>query len=99
MMEKRRLGRSDLHIAPLMFGGNIFGWTVDEATSHRLLDAFVDAGFNAIDTADVYSSWVDGHHGGESEAVIGSWLKRRGGRDKVVLATKVGMEMPDGSKG
>jgi len=98
-MQTRRLGRSDLHIAPLMFGGNIFGWTVDELTSHRLLDAFVDAGFNAIDTADVYSSWVPGHRGGESEAIIGSWLKRRGGRDKVLIATKVGMEMPDGSKG
>jgi aryl-alcohol dehydrogenase-like predicted oxidoreductase len=99
MMQTRRLGRSDLHIAPLMFGGNIFGWTVDEATSHRLLDAFIDAGFNAVDSADVYSSWVPGHQGGESETVIGTWLKRRGGRDKVVVATKVGMEMPDGSKG
>ena len=98
-MQARRLGRSDLHIAPLIFGGNIFGWTVDEPTSHRLLDAFVDAGFNAIDTADVYSSWVPGHVGGESEAIIGTWLKRRGGRDKVVVATKVGMEMPGGSKG
>lgn len=98
-MERRQLGRSGVEIAPLIFGGNIFGWTVDEPTSHRLLDAFVDAGFNAIDTADVYSSWVPGHRGGESEAIIGTWLKRRGGRDKVVIATKVGMEMPDGSKG
>jgi len=98
-MDKRRLGRSDLLISPLIFGGNIFGWTVDEATSHRLLDVFVAAGFNAIDTADVYSSWVPGHHGGESERIIGTWLKKRGGRDKVVIATKVGMEMPDGSKG
>lgn len=98
-MQKRRLGRSDLLISPLIFGGNIFGWTADEATSHRLLDAFVAAGFNAIDTADVYSYWVPGHRGGESETIIGSWLKKRGGRDKVVIATKVGMEMPDGSKG
>src|SRR5689334_6478307 len=98
-MQTRRLGRSDLHLAPLVFGGNIFGWTVDEPASHCLLDAFIDAGFNAIDTADVYSSWVPGHQGGESETIIGTWLKRRGGRDKVVVATKVGMEMPDGSKG
>jgi aryl-alcohol dehydrogenase-like predicted oxidoreductase len=92
-MNKRRLGRSDLHLAPLMFGGNVFGWTVDEPTSHGLLDAFVAAGFNAIDTADVYSTWVPGHRGGESETIIGSWLKKRGGRDKVIIATKVGSEM------
>ncbi len=77
-MDLRQLGQSDLRIAPLMFGGNVFGWTADEATSFRLLDAFVDAGFNAIDTADVYSRWVPGHKGGESEAVIGAWLKARG---------------------
>jgi aryl-alcohol dehydrogenase-like predicted oxidoreductase len=95
-MDKRSLGNSSLAIAPIMFGGNVFGWTADEATSFALLDAFVAAGFNAIDTADVYSVWVPGHTGGESEATIGRWLKARGGRDKVVIATKVGMEMaPD----
>ena len=85
-MKKRQLGRSKLYIAPLDFGGNIFGWTVDEPTSHRLLDAFVDGGFNAIDTANVYSTWVPGHQGGESEAIIGSWLKTRKGRQKIVIA-------------
>ncbi|MFO1172984.1 MAG: aldo/keto reductase [Hyphomicrobiaceae bacterium] len=95
-MQHRPLGRSGLKIAPLVFGGNVFGWSADEATSQALLDAFVDAGFNAIDTADVYSRWVSGHKGGESESVIGRWLKRRGGRDKVAILTKVGMEMaPD----
>ncbi len=98
-MEKRRLGRSDLHLAPLMFGGNVFGWTVDEATSLTLLDAFTAAGFNAIDTADVYSTWVEGHQGGESETIIGKWLKSRGGRDKVVIATKVGSDMGAGRQG
>ncbi|HWT97758.1 MAG TPA: aldo/keto reductase [Terriglobales bacterium] len=98
-MEHRRLGRSELRFAPLMFGGNVFGWTADEAMSHKLLDAFVDAGFNAIDTADVYSTWVEGHQGGESEAIIGSWLKKRGGRDKVIIATKVGSDMGGGKKG
>ncbi len=95
-VDKRKLGASQLAIAPIMFGGNVFGWTADETTSFALLDAFVAAGFNAIDTADVYSVWVPGHTGGESEATIGRWLKARGGRDKVVIATKVGMEMaPD----
>src|SRR5260221_14292723 len=98
-MNKRRLGRSDLHFAPLMFGGNVFGWTIDEPTSHGLLDAFVAAGFNAIDTADVYSTWVPGHQGGESETIIGSWLKKRGGRDKVIIATKGGAEVREGRKG
>ncbi|HVI88748.1 MAG TPA: aldo/keto reductase [Dongiaceae bacterium] len=98
-MERRRLGRSELRFAPLMFGGNVFGWTADEAMSHKLLDAFVDAGFNAIDTADVYSTWVEGHQGGESEAIIGTWLKKRGGRDKVIIATKVGSDMGGGKKG
>jgi aryl-alcohol dehydrogenase-like predicted oxidoreductase len=96
IMTKRRLGRSDLHVSPFCFGGNVFGWTADEAMSHRLLDAFVDAGFEFIDTADVYSIWVPGHAGGESEATIGRWLKKSGKRDKIVLATKVGMQMaPD----
>ncbi|QCI65888.1 aldo/keto reductase [Phreatobacter stygius] len=90
-MNHRPLGRSGLSIAPLMFGGNVFGWTAEEATSFGLLDAFVAEGFNAIDTADVYSAWAPGHAGGESETVIGNWLKRRGRRDDVVIATKVGM--------
>ena len=90
-MLKRALGQSGLSIAPLMLGGNVFGWTADEATSHRILDAFIDGGFNAVDSADVYSAWVPGHTGGESEAVIGRWLKARGRRDDVVIATKVGM--------
>jgi len=90
-MDKRPLGRSGISIAPLMFGGNVLGWTADEATSFSLLDAFVAGGFDAIDTADVYSAWVPGHTGGESETVIGKWLKRRGRRDDVVIATKVGM--------
>src|SRR5437870_5181391 len=98
-MEKRKLGKSAIEIAPLMFGGNVFGWTADEAMSHKLLDGFVGAGLNAIDTADVYSKWVPGHKGGESETILGKWLKARGGRDKVVIASKVGMEMPGIGKG
>ena len=98
-MEKRRLGRSDLTVAPLCLGGNVFGWTADEEMSFRLLDGFVDAGFNFIDTADVYSKWAPGHHGGESETIIGDWLKRRGKRDDVVIATKVGSEMGPRKKG
>jgi aryl-alcohol dehydrogenase-like predicted oxidoreductase len=90
-MNHRPLGRSGLSIAPLVFGGNVFGWTADEATSFRLLDAFVDGGFNAVDTADVYSAWVPGHVGGESESVIGRWLKARGKRDDVLILTKVAM--------
>jgi aryl-alcohol dehydrogenase-like predicted oxidoreductase len=95
-MELRRLGQSDLRIAPLMLGGNVFGWNVDEATSSALLDAFIDAGFNAIDTADTYSRWVKGHQGGESETVIGNWLKASGKRGQVVIATKVGSDMGEG---
>jgi aryl-alcohol dehydrogenase-like predicted oxidoreductase len=98
-MQKRRLGNSGLEIAPLMFGGNVFGWTADEATSFKLLDRFVAAGFNAIDTADVYSRWAPGHKGGESEIVLGRWLAARGGRDRVVIATKVGNDMPNVGKG
>lgn len=90
-MQHRPLGRSGLSTAPLVFGGNVFGWTADEATSHRLLDAFVDGGFNAVDTADVYSAWVPGHEGGESESVIGRWLKAGGKRDKVLILTKAAM--------
>jgi aryl-alcohol dehydrogenase-like predicted oxidoreductase len=98
-MDMRKLGRSDISIAPLMLGGNVFGWTADEATSFALLDAFVDAGFNSIDTADVYSRWIPGHTGGESETVLGAWLKARGRRDKVVIATKLGMDMGGEDKG
>jgi aryl-alcohol dehydrogenase-like predicted oxidoreductase len=98
-MKKRMLGRTGLEIAPLVFGGNIFGWTVDQETSFKLLDAFVAAGFNSVDTADVYSKWVPGHTGGESEAILGEWMKGRGNRSKVIIATKVGMDMGDGKKG
>ncbi|MGY1457868.1 aldo/keto reductase [Luteimonas sp. A534] len=90
MMKKRRLGRSGPEISPLVFGGNVFGWTADEATSFALLDRFTGRGFNAIDTADVYSAWAPGLSGGESETVIGNWLAKRGRRDDVVLMTKVG---------
>ena len=98
-MQKRQLGRSTLHIAPLMFGGNVFGWTADEAMSFRLLDMFVAAGFNAIDTADVYAIWLPNSKGGESETVIGKWLQARSNRDKVVIATKCGMPMGEDRKG
>ena len=98
-MQYRPLGRSSLKVSPLCFGGNVFGWTADEANSFSLLDAWVDAGMNFVDTADVYSRWVPGHHGGESEAVIGRWLKRSGRRDKLVIATKVGMDMGEGRRG
>ncbi len=98
-MERRKLGESSLEIAPLVFGGNVFGWTANEPTSFALLDAFVAAGFNCIDTADCYSHWVPGNKGGESETIIGKWLHARGGRDRVVIATKVGMEMGPGMKG
>ena len=98
-MQQRELGKSGLMVSPLAFGGNVFGWTADEPTSFALLDAFVAAGLNLIDTADVYSRWVPGNHGGESEKVIGNWLKRGGPRDKVLIATKVGMEMAPDRKG
>jgi aryl-alcohol dehydrogenase-like predicted oxidoreductase len=98
-MEKRRLGRSDIRTAPLCLGGNVFGWTVDEAASFRILDEFLAAGFDFIDTADVYSSWVPGHVGGESETIIGKWFRQRGNRSKVILATKVGLLMPPDRKG
>jgi aryl-alcohol dehydrogenase-like predicted oxidoreductase len=98
-MDKRKLAEG-LDIAPLMFGGNVFGWTADEATSHALLDAFVDGGFNAIDTADVYSAFAPGNKGGESETVLGTWFAKGGGRrDKVVLATKLGGKMGEGKQG
>ncbi|RZJ73260.1 aldo/keto reductase [Flavobacterium sp.] len=95
-MQKRQLGQSDLNIYPIVFGGNVFGWTIDENKSFEILDAFVGAGFNAIDTADVYSRWAPGNSGGESEKVIGNWLKSRGNRDAVVLMTKVGSDMGEG---
>jgi len=96
---KRKLGNSGLEIAPIVLGGNVFGWTADEATSFRLLDAFVAAGFDALDTADVYSKWVSGNRGGESETIIGKWLKRSEKRQRVIIATKVGSEMDPGKKG
>lgn len=98
-MKKRKLGHTDIEVSPLAFGGNVFGWTADEAMSFKLLDAFVDAGFNLIDTADVYSQWAPGNKGGESETIIGKWLQRGGRRDRVVIATKVGKEMGPDRKG
>ena len=98
-MEMRSLGNAPFKVSPLTFGGNVFGWTADEAMSFRLLDGFTAAGFNFIDTADVYSRWHPGNQGGESEIIIGNWLKARGNRDKVIIATKLGMEMGPGKKG
>ena len=98
-MEKRALGKSGLSVVPLMLGGNVFGWTADEATSFAVLDAFVGAELDFIDTADVYSRWAPGHVGGESETILGEWFRRSGKRDAVVLATKVGMDMGDGKVG
>ncbi len=92
-MNKRKIGKSELAVAPLSFGCNVFGWTVDEKMAFKLLDEFVDAGLNLIDTADVYPVWHPGNKGGESEAIIGKWLKQSGKRDRIVLATKVGMKM------
>jgi aryl-alcohol dehydrogenase-like predicted oxidoreductase len=98
-MTSRTLGNSALWVSPLCFGGNIFGWTIDETASFRILDAFVDGGFNFIDTADVYSGWKPGNQGGESETIIGNWFRRGGKRERVVLATKVGYEMGPDKKG
>lgn len=95
-MKKRQLGQSDLQIYPIVFGGNVFGWTIDEKQSFEILDAFTGAGFNCIDTADVYSRWAPKNSGGESETVIGNWIKAKGNRDKIVLATKVGSDMGEG---
>jgi aryl-alcohol dehydrogenase-like predicted oxidoreductase len=95
-MNERPLGRSGLSIAPLVLGTNVFGWNIDGPTSHAILDRFVDAGFNAVDTANSYSRWVPGHKGGESESVIGTWIKKGGKRDKIVIATKVGSDMGNG---
>lgn len=94
----RSLGSSNLRVAPLALGGNVFGWTADKKTSFEILDAFVDFGFNLIDTANIYSTWVPGNKGGESESIIGEWIKKSRKRDLVCIATKVGMEMP-GFKG
>jgi len=98
-MEKRQLGTTDLHVYPITFGGNVFGWTIDEKKSFEILDAFTGAGFNFIDTADVYSRWKPGNEGGESETIIGNWLKKNKNRNEVVIATKVGSDMGNGKKG
>jgi aryl-alcohol dehydrogenase-like predicted oxidoreductase len=98
-MKKRKLGNSGLELAPLALGGNVFGWTIDEPASFMVLDAFVAAGFNFIDTADMYSTWKPGNKGGESETILGSWMKKSGNRKKVLIATKVGMDMGPGKKG
>lgn len=98
-VEKRKIGQTNISITPLIFGGNVFGWTVDEERSFNLLDQFLAAGGNCIDTADVYSIWVPGHQGGESERIIGNWLKSRGARDRVVIATKVGAPISDHQRG
>lgn len=99
MADRRTFGKSDLQVSPVAFGGNVLGWTLNEKQSFRILDAFVDAGFNFIDTADTYSTWVPGNRGGESEAIIGNWLKQRGRRDNLVIATKLGGDMGKGKKG
>ena len=98
-MEKRQLGSTDLYVYPVTFGGNVFGWTIDEKQSFEILDAFTGAGFNFIDTADVYSRWKPGNEGGESETIIGNWLKKNKNRDQIVIATKVGSDMGNGKKG
>lgn len=98
-IEKRKLGNTDLLVSTVTFGGNVFGWTIDEAMSFEILDGFIDAGFNFIDTADVYSRWATGNKGGESEVIIGNWMKSRNNRNKVIIATKVGSDMGDGKKG
>ncbi|MCF2148589.1 aldo/keto reductase [Desmonostoc muscorum LEGE 12446] len=97
--QRRKLGRSGLEVSPISFGGNVFGWTIDENTSFEILDNFIAAGGNFIDTADVYSKWVPGNQGGESETILGKWLKQRGHRDQVVIATKVGSDMGVKGKG
>lgn len=97
-MDKRKLGNTDLLVSPVTFGGNVFGWTIDESTSFRILDGFTEAGFNFIDTADVYSRWNPGNQGGESETIIGNWIKSRNNRQQVIIATKVGADMGEGKK-
>jgi aryl-alcohol dehydrogenase-like predicted oxidoreductase len=98
-MQMRKLGRTDLSVAPLILGGNVFGWTVDKKTSFAVLDRFAESGLNAIDTADSYSTWVPGNHGGESETIIGEWMKARGNRGRVIVITKVGSPMGQGKEG
>ena len=98
-MNTHKLGNTDLQVSQLCFGGNVFGWTIDEAMSFKLLDALTDGGINFVDTADVYSAWAHNGTGGQSETIIGKWLKRNGQRDKVIIATKVGMEMAPDKKG
>ena len=98
-MEKRQLGTTDLHVYPITFGGNVFGWTIDEKKSFEILDAFTGAGFNFIDTADVYSRWKPGNEGGESETIIGNWIKKNKNRNGVIIATKVGSDLGNGKKG
>ncbi|MES2828778.1 MAG: aldo/keto reductase [Bacteroidota bacterium] len=98
-MKKRQVGNSDLHVYPIAFGGNVFGWTIDEAKSFEILNGFTEAGFNFIDTADVYSTWGAGNKGGESETVIGNWMSQKKNRDQIILSTKVGSDMGDGKKG
>jgi len=99
MKQKRTIGKSDLQIVPFVLGGNVFGWTADEKTSFEILDAYFDAGFDCIDTADAYSAWVPGNKGGESETIIGKWLKKSGNRDKLIISTKVGAEISPDKKG
>ena len=99
MLAKRPLGRTGLSISPLVFGGNVFGWTADRQTSFDLLDRFAEAGFEAVDTADVYSTWNPGNTGGESETIIGDWMHSRGCRDRMTVITKVGMPMAPDRKG
>lgn len=98
-MEKRQLGTSDIKVSPITFGGNVFGWTLNQTASFEILDAFIDKGFNFIDTADTYSRWAPGNQGGESETIIGNWMNARKNRDKVIIATKVGGDMGQGKKG
>lgn len=97
-MQKRQLGNTVLNVYPITFGGNVFGWTIDEKTSFEILDAFTGAGFNFIDTADVYSRWAPGNEGGESETIIGNWLKKNKNRNDIIIATKVGGDMGSGKK-
>src|SRR3979409_80093 len=98
-MQKRKLGRSGIEVPPIVIGGDVFWWTADETTSFEVLDRAADRGLTAIDTADVYSRWAPGHRGGESETILGKWMKQRGNRDRIVVATKVGMDMGEGKKG
>jgi aryl-alcohol dehydrogenase-like predicted oxidoreductase len=98
-MKKRKLGNSGLEIAPLALGGNVFGWTIGEPASFQVLDAIAAAGFNFVDTADMYSTWKPGNKGGESESILGNWMKKSGNRKKILIATKVGMDMGPGMKG